>query len=178
MSCSPFEASQTQICVIGNCIFRIFKFHDGSLKMSHQTKVDKMLTCHSWATDNRIVAGSRDCKILVIESGELMLEMSYHIPHAGMGLPNPEISAITAFDAGFLLGLDSGVVVIFKKTEDAYYYKKTREITLEESPIATICLNIHDEIAVVTLRNSQIFKLTFEGDSQVFEINIVRRNQV
>ncbi|KAI8907297.1 hypothetical protein EDD86DRAFT_219376 [Gorgonomyces haynaldii] len=167
MSCSPFEATQTQLCVAGSSIFRIYKFHDNSLKMSHQTKVDKLIRCVSWVNDNRIVAGTKESRILVIEAGELMVEMTYQLPQAGLGIPSPEVSAIEAYDNGLLIGLDTGVVVSFRKTDDQYYYKKNREIALEEASVSQIALNPHDEMAVVTLKNNQIYKLTFEGDSQV-----------
>jgi hypothetical protein len=42
MSNSQFETHMTQICVTGDSLFRTFRLHEGSLKLTHQLKFDQV----------------------------------------------------------------------------------------------------------------------------------------
>lgn len=97
---------------------------------------------------------------MIYEGGDLILEMSYVV--AKQESHAAEISAIEAFETGFMLGLDSGVVVIFKKTDDHYMYMKMNEIRLEDSGVSWFTFSPHQELAVISLANSQLYKIHIE----------------
>ncbi|KAJ3327353.1 Cilia- and flagella-associated protein 57 [Blyttiomyces sp. JEL0837] len=166
MTCNPFDLTTTQVCVTGNSLFRIFKYTEGNFKLLNQQKPDKNLVCHCWINDVRIVAGTEDSKLLVFESGDLILEISYLVPStSNLHSTTPSITAVTSFAGGIIAGTSTGVCVLFEKTDDSYLYKKNKEFVLEESNVGCIALSPSDDMAVCTLSNSQIYLITLDADS-------------
>ncbi|KAL2916411.1 hypothetical protein HK105_204167 [Polyrhizophydium stewartii] len=176
MSCNHHDMSTTQVCVTGNGLFRVFRLVEGTFKMAHQNKMDKNIMCHSWVNETRVVAGTQDSKILIFDAGELVLEISYVIPHNSTGLI-PSINTIMCFSSGLVVGLSTGVGVLFDKTDDSYYYKKSKEFLLEEAEISSIAMSPHEDSAVITMKNSQIYTITFEADTKGEEIKSDRLAQ-
>lgn len=165
MSVSPFEGS-IQICVIGVALFRIFKFADG-LKLAHQTKIEKHLTCHAWIDESTVAVGTFDSKILVIRNGDCILEMTYQLPH----IESSPCSSLAIHGNGMLLGLENGIMVFFQRTEDQYYYKKISEVMLEEARISEIAISPQEECAIISLSNAQIYKITMENGIVHYNFN-------
>eukprot|EP00842_Homolaphlyctis_polyrhiza_P003989 jgi/Hompol1/4591/HPOL_003747-RA len=166
MTCNHHDSSNSQICVTGNNLFRVFRFVEGIFKMAYQSKTDKNILCHAWVSENRVVAGTQDAKILIYEAGELILEISYVVPQANNPVSTPAINTISIFSSGLLIGLNTGVGVLFDKTDDSYHYKKSKEFLLEETEISSVALSPHEDSAVVTLKNSQIYMVTFDADTK------------
>jgi hypothetical protein len=171
--CPFFESQQTHICVSGNSLFRVYKFNEPIVKLSHQTKIEKVVSSHSWINENRIAAATVDCKILLIENGDIIFEMSYVLPHAGMGLRSPEIKCIGTLHEGLIIGLDTGVAVLFQKTDDSLMYKKVNELLVDEAAIKCIGLNIHRDCMLLSLENNEIFNVSFESGNSVFVSKLV-----
>ncbi|KAI8846622.1 hypothetical protein BC829DRAFT_419019 [Chytridium lagenaria] len=77
-----------------------------------QSKHPSNLLCHCWINDVRIVAGTEDSKILVFDSGDLILEISYVVPMSGtVQTRPPTIQTVTAFAGGIIAGTSTGVTV-------------------------------------------------------------------
>ncbi|KAI8930320.1 WD40-repeat-containing domain protein [Entophlyctis helioformis] len=176
MTCNHHDPINTQICATGNNLFRIFRFVEGVFKMAHQNKMDKNILCHSWVNESRIVAGTQDSKILIFDAGELVLEISYVIPHSGNSII-PAVNTIMSFSSGLIAGLSTGVGVLFDKTEDTFFYKKSKEFLLEEAEISCIALGPHEDTAVVTMKNSQIYNVSFDADTKGDEVKCDRLAQ-
>ncbi|RXN00688.1 Cilia- and flagella-associated protein 57 [Acipenser ruthenus] len=67
----------TQICVTGNGVFKLFRYAEGSLKQSSFQKLEgQNILCHAWVSEERVIAGTETAKLLVFESGDLRWEMS------------------------------------------------------------------------------------------------------
>ncbi|KAJ3101659.1 Cilia- and flagella-associated protein 57 [Phlyctochytrium planicorne] len=166
MTCNPFDLSSTQVCLTGNSIFRIYRYQEGNFKLINQQKPDKNLLCHCWINDVRIVAGTDDSKILVFDSGDLILEISYVVPLTGtVQNRSPTIETVTSFAGGIIAGTSTGVCVLFERTDDNYLYKKNKEFLLEDSEVSCIALSPAEDMAVCTLGNSQIYLITMDADS-------------
>ncbi|KAI8618896.1 WD40-repeat-containing domain protein [Chytriomyces sp. MP71] len=164
MTCNPFDANNTLICVTGNLIFRIFKFTEGNFKLVNQQKPDKNLICHCWISEVRVIAGTEDSKLLVFDAGDLILEISYVFP-GNVSMKTPSIQTVTQFSGGIMAGTSTGFCVLFEKTEDNFLYKKNKEFLLEENAVRCIAMNPTDDMAVCTLSNSQIYVVTLDADS-------------
>ncbi|ORY53581.1 hypothetical protein BCR33DRAFT_3766 [Rhizoclosmatium globosum] len=69
----------SQICVIGNGIFKMFRYAEGSLKPFLFQKFEaRNFLCHCWTADERIVIGTDDSRILICEAnGELKNEIAF-----------------------------------------------------------------------------------------------------
>jgi hypothetical protein len=66
----------TQICVVGHGIFKMFRYNDSTLKLSQSLKQEQFnFTCHSWISDDRLLAGTDQGKLFVIQNGEILHEI-------------------------------------------------------------------------------------------------------
>ena len=174
MSNNQYDQENTHIAVSGNGLLRIYRFTDSIFKLQQQIKADKNILHHSWVNESRLVAATQDSKILIIDSGELVLEISYLVPSLDSNLSTPSINTIGTFSSGFLIGLNTGVGVLFEKTDDNYFYKKGKEFLLEDSEISSIAISPHEDSAIIALKNSQIYQVVFESDSKSNEVKVER----
>lgn len=74
MSFNPQD--NTQLCVVGNTIFRHFRYSEGNLKpFSFQKLEPQNYLCHAWVTEERIVVGTDNGRLLIFEAGEMKSEI-------------------------------------------------------------------------------------------------------
>lgn len=67
----------TQLCVVGNGIFKLFRYSEGNLKQFAFQKMEPQnFLCHTWLSDERVIAGTDTGRLLLFESGELKNEFS------------------------------------------------------------------------------------------------------
>ncbi|KAH6580918.1 hypothetical protein BASA60_002664 [Batrachochytrium salamandrivorans] len=180
MSCHTHDPKHIQVCVTGNCLFRIFRIVDGGFKLSHQTKIDKNLLCHAWVNDSRIIAGTQDSKILVFDTGNFVLEIAYTMPQpisndAFSSQPwqyasIPAVNTITVLSTGIFTGLSTGTGVLFEKTDDSDLYRKSKEFLFDEAEICCVSFDPQEETAFVAMKNSQIYTVSLESDIKGEEI--------
>ncbi|KAJ1558669.1 Cilia- and flagella-associated protein 57 [Nowakowskiella sp. JEL0078] len=160
MSCNPFDVN-TQICITGASLYRIFKFTEGIFKLFHQQKPERTLLCHSYISDVRVISGSDDGHILIFEGGDLLHEFAY-TSHRNL---NSSLLTIAVISSGVLIGTSNGLCVQFEKTDDATLYKKVKEYYTDDSSVGTIAVGFSEDMAVCTLQNSQIFLVLLDSDS-------------
>ncbi|KAJ3324219.1 Cilia- and flagella-associated protein 57 [Boothiomyces sp. JEL0866] len=182
MSTNPIDAGPTQIILTGNNLFRQFRFQDGFLKLIHQSKLDNDVKCHAWYSDAIIVCGTGKGDILVYENGELASELSYAYPLIiNNGVleqpPKPSITAITAFSSGIFIGLNTGLIVYYEKINESPYFKKKKEVLIDEGEIATFAWNAKQDRLLVTMKTSQIFIMNIEFDAKGISIRFDRLGQ-
>lgn len=106
------------------------------------------------------------------ENGELASELTYTYPLViNNGVleqpPKPSITAITAFSSGILVGLNTGQIVFYEKINESPYFKKKREVLIEEGEVATFAWNAKQDRLLVTMKTSQIFVMNIEFDTKV-----------
>ena len=76
----------TQLCVVGNGIFKLFRYSEGNLKQFAFQKMEPQnFLCHAWVSDERIIAATDTGKLLLFESGELRNE--FHVGSSSANLP-------------------------------------------------------------------------------------------
>ena len=74
MSFNPQD--NTQVCVSGVGLLRLYHYGEGALKRTSAAKVEGIaLLCHAWVSGARVVAGTDTGRLLMIESGELRWEL-------------------------------------------------------------------------------------------------------
>lgn len=77
-----FQASfnpqdNTQLCVVGNGIFRNFRYSEGNLKAFNFQKMEPQnFLCHAWVSEERVVVGTDTGKLLLFENGEIKNEFN------------------------------------------------------------------------------------------------------
>ncbi|XP_029504163.1 cilia- and flagella-associated protein 57 [Oncorhynchus nerka] len=145
----------TQICVSGNGVFKLFRYAEGALKQSNFLKLESHnFLSHTWMSEERVIAGTETGRLLVFESGDLRWEMSVTTKPATQEADRqlerrkpeevksegaaparmPRITAITSYSKGFACSAGPGTVCLFEKTEEKDNYRKTREIRIPADP--------------------------------------------
>ncbi|MCJ8731889.1 hypothetical protein PDJAM_G00204930 [Pangasius djambal] len=173
----------TQICVSGNGVFKLFRYVDGSLKQTNSAKLETQnILSHAWMSEERIIAGTETGRLLVFESGDLRWEMSVaskiteqeterqkedEAPSAPALMPR--VTVIKAYSKGFACSAGPGTVCLFEKTEEKDSYRQIREIKIppdpcsnepsqaEQQEIATMCISPSEETLATSTDRGQIY---------------------
>ncbi|CAL1538634.1 unnamed protein product [Lymnaea stagnalis] len=184
----------TQLCVVGNTVFKYFRYSEGNLKPFNFQKTEPQnYLCHAWVSEDRIIVGTDSGKVLLFEAGELKKEFNL-VPADWLiedsSMPGKiNTTAIVSYSKGFACAFGYGTVFLFEKTEDKDFFKKSREITIPPDPCNNQdpflnqqqlfnCLTISpsEEVLVGSTDQSQLFYLTLssadlsKGDQASFEV--------
>lgn len=77
VSFNPYN--NMQLCVSGYGVFKLFRYSEGALKQSSFSKVETFnFLCHTWLSEERVIAGTDTGRLLVFESGDLRREISWN----------------------------------------------------------------------------------------------------
>ena len=62
-----------QICVTGQCVFKLFRYLENNLKQFGNQKSDTSCNyiCQAWLNQERLLVGTESGKILLFDNGEL-----------------------------------------------------------------------------------------------------------
>lgn len=180
----------TQLCVVGNGIFKLFRYSEGNLKQFAFQKMEPQnFLCQAWVSDERIIAGTDSGRLLLFESGELKSEFHVgggganasaptrqsmaSVPESGVSQDAPpQVTCIIAFSKGFICSGGAGTVHLFEKTEEKDFYKKAREIKipvdtqspdpqlLENQEIVNLTVSPSEETLVCSTKTSQLYCIT------------------
>ena len=67
----------TQLCVVGNGIFKLFRYTEGNLKQFAFQKMEPHnYLCQAWVSDERVIVGTDNGKLFLFEAGELKNEFN------------------------------------------------------------------------------------------------------
>merc|ERR1711937_767757 len=90
----------TQVSVVGNGIFKLFRYSETTLKPFAYQKLDPYdYLCHAWVEEQRVVVGTKEGKILIFDGGELKVE---HLnTHGPQKILNP-INSVIPYSKGFI----------------------------------------------------------------------------
>lgn len=143
----------TQLCVTGNQIFKLFRYTDGNLKQFGYQKSDPQnCLSHSWISEERVLVGTETGRLLMFESGEVKLDFAAEMPTGSIAEPRASranmgddsmseiktktspVTSIVAYSKGFACACDLGTVHLFEKIEDKDFYKKVRVIKIALDP--------------------------------------------
>ncbi|KAL8584312.1 hypothetical protein ACOMHN_014731 [Nucella lapillus] len=183
----------TQLCVVGNTIFRHFRYSEGNLKPFNFQKMEPQnYLCHAWVSEERIVVGTDNGRLLLFEAGELKNEITVGKDDKGgeEGASTlPQITAIVAYSKGFACACGPGTVFLFEKTDDKDFFKKSREIKIpldssnsadpakpQQQVIKCLTVSPSEETLVASTDQAQLYYLTLssadigKGDQATFEV--------
>ncbi|RKO87723.1 WD40-repeat-containing domain protein [Blyttiomyces helicus] len=106
-----------QLCAVGNGVFKLFRYQDGTLKAFSFQKVEpKNYLCHCWVPEDRIVVGTEDGKLFLFESNG---EQRAEIQHLHSSTLTPiRIQALLGYSKGFICGGSGGSVAIYERNDE------------------------------------------------------------
>ncbi|KAM9530529.1 cilia- and flagella-associated protein 57-like [Salvelinus alpinus] len=186
VSLNPYD--NTQICVSGNGVFKLFRYAEGVLKQStfHKQETHNFLS-HAWMSEERVIAGTEAGRLMVFESGDLRWDMSVTTkttmsqdPDSAEGNDEetpqlPRVTAITAYSKGFACSAGPGTVYLFERTDDKDNYRKTREIRIppdqcshdpshaEQQQIVSLVISPSEETVVTSTDRGQLYSITLSS---------------
>jgi hypothetical protein len=111
--------------------------------------------------DERLIVSTEDCRLILYENGEPIADLVY-TNEMGKTLNSP-ITALVPISSGVICGSKDGLVFVYEKVEEPYYFRKSKEIFLEENEINALCISPAEDSAVCTLKNNQIYSVSFSG---------------
>ena len=167
ISLNPSDS--TNVCVSGQNVFKLYRFADNSLKQLAFQKLDQHhFRSHAWLGEDRIIAGTANGHLLLLEAGELKNEFSL-FPDDKMPA-DTNVEFLVPYSRGFICAA-GGSVHIFDKADDSKQYKKQREEVLPtDLPVSQFIKSIsvspsEDYIAVVT-NQSQLYTMVLSHTDQ------------
>ncbi|KAL9646644.1 hypothetical protein ABK040_010756 [Willaertia magna] len=135
ISINPF--SYWQFASTGPNDMKIWRFTEGELKHLDPVGSEKYtFKCHSWFDDEKLLVGTEEGHILIIEGKNVIKTISNVHPNSS------GINCIEAVDRGFICGGENGYFSVFERTYDSEYfnhYKKFR--TFEKQKIIGLCVS-------------------------------------
>ncbi|XP_052403711.1 cilia- and flagella-associated protein 57 [Carassius gibelio] len=174
----------TQICVSGNGVFKIFRYAGETLKQSSTFKTDTHhFLCHTWVSTEQVVAGTDAGQLMMFESGRQRWEMNVtpvqklysqsEKPDCNETFTTlPRVTAIVGYSNGFACSAGPGTVCLFEKREEEEQYKKTREIKIppelfsndpssaEQQEISTLCISPSEETLAASTDRAQLYSIS------------------
>ncbi|KAK5913161.1 hypothetical protein CesoFtcFv8_002970 [Champsocephalus esox] len=179
--------NNTQLCVSGGGVLKLFRYSEGALKQSSSPKVESIFfLCHSWVTEERVIAGTDSGRLLVFESGDLRREINTSAQETDRqvamkkmkdsdvdeGVSVPRITAILSCSKGFICSYGAGTVCLFEKTKEDGY-RRTRDIRIpadssdltpaESQLIDTMCLSPSEETLVLSTDRGQLYSFSLSS---------------
>ncbi|XP_072275438.1 cilia- and flagella-associated protein 57 [Pyxicephalus adspersus] len=173
----------TQICVTGHRVFKLFRYIEGNLRQTNFQKVEAQnFLCQAWLSEDRVICGTDMGRLCLWESGDLRWEQNIN----GRGAQSSEdgriisaidsansfpvrINAILAYSKGFLCSGGPGKVCMFEKVEEKELYKRGRNIRIpqdehssdpslsDQQDVLCMCLSPSEETVLVSTNKSQLY---------------------
>ncbi|XP_053495458.1 cilia- and flagella-associated protein 57-like [Ictalurus furcatus] len=150
----------TQICVSGNYVFKIFTLENNSLNQTSSFEMDlQNIMSHAWMSEDCIILGTETGKLLMLKAGHW---------HKMRRPSERRITAITQYSEGFACAAGPGLVYLYEKIEE-YSYRNTKQLRIPQDPcssqpsqseqqeITTICLSPSEETLAISTRQGQIY---------------------
>ena len=162
VSINPNDA--TEICVIGETIFKVYRYAEGILRPIRFNLPNRDYKVHTWIASSCIALGTAEGHIYIAHEGNLLQEIRFE----------QSIECIVSLPKGFLVGGQQGLIAIYDQLNaDARKenYTLKRKFILPDSEICVQTLvtsTSFDDLLVRTAKN-QIFKVslaTTESDKK------------
>ncbi|XP_043941309.1 cilia- and flagella-associated protein 57 [Protopterus annectens] len=180
----------TQLCVTGNNVFRLYRYAEATLKQTSFQKMEgQNFLCHAWVSEDHVIAGTEAGKLYLFESADVRWEMNLRqesSPHDTSRTAEhseresqltllPRVTALVTYSKGFACSAGPGTVILFEKTEEKEFYRKNREIRIpqdqhsydpaqsELQEITTLCVSPSEETLLASTNQSQLYSISFSS---------------
>lgn len=74
-------ADNTLVSAVGDCIFKLYRYTEGSLKQVAFQKAQPIpIRCHVWLTEDKLVIGTETGHVMIYHGGELRQDLELQLP--------------------------------------------------------------------------------------------------
>ncbi|OAF69544.1 WD repeat-containing protein [Intoshia linei] len=176
----------TQVCIIGQGVFKIYRYNENAFKQVSFQKIEiQEFTCHSWLADDRLAIGTLTGKILIFDCGELKVELDCTTMSEleekqaklldTFALGTGQINFIMAYGKSLMVSCGNGLIQYFEKSEikDGINYRRGRQYIIPKDTtnydsssnlrhnINSIGLSPQESLFVCSTDTKQIFTAQF-----------------
>lgn len=159
ISINPFDA--TEISVIGDGLFKIFRYSEGLLRSIRTTCPIADFNAHIWLQNNAIALGTSHGKVFIALDGALIQELDFS--------PNSSIISMVNITKGFVAAGAHGTIVLYSQvfqevTKDGFEIKKRMQLPEQDSNIQTVSVSSSYSNIIISSEKNQIFRISMEDD--------------
>lgn len=171
----------SQVSIVGNGIFRLFRLVENTLKPSPPKLEQKNVLCHTWTLDERVVCGTGEGKVYIFETnGELKYEFLHAtlVPNpTGTPLPTPQqIHAISSFSKGILVAGGGGLVTLYERGDllsGKELFRKSRNYTLPDPlTITKLSISPSEEAFVCQSESNQLYHSQITSEPKLDQMSL------
>ncbi|KAL0484427.1 flagella-associated protein [Acrasis kona] len=151
LSMNPY--SYWQLATTGPECIKIFRYTEGELKYFDPVQDSNKYTymCHAWFAENKLVVGTGQGHILVVDGQQVVKEITNAHP-GGYG-----ILCIEAVHRGFICAGDGGYFSVFERTYDSEHFNHYRKFrTHERTKILDLCISKREDHVICCYENNQL----------------------
>ncbi|XP_019854181.1 PREDICTED: cilia- and flagella-associated protein 57 [Amphimedon queenslandica] len=148
----------TQVCIVGEKVFKLYRYSEGAFKQFAFTKIEpQTYLCQAWLSEDRLILGTDSGKVQLFEGGDLKNEFivsaetvatpSSNASKSSTPQTRPSIVpplnqfpvySLLSYTKGFMCTSGSGTVHLFEKTEEKNNFKKVRSVSIWVDPLTGI----------------------------------------
>ena len=155
----------TNVCVTGQGILKMFRYTEGNIKQLAFQKVEENFLAQTWLPDDGIVCGTESGKVLLFHGNELKTEIPLH----------ERVTCLAPLAIGFLCGTASGNVLLYARG-DGRDYSLMREASVpvepgRMQPIHHIAVTPSEENMMCSTGLRQLYTMPLtEADADVLQV--------
>lgn len=157
------------MCSTGPGALRIWRFQDKELKQTDpvpkRSNKDYHYSCHAWFDDERIVVGTQEGDVLVVEGVELKKVIAN--VHGGPQDAPLSIWSIFSVGRGFVCGGDEGAFSVYERTYDNEFFgcyknfhtpdrRRIVDISIAPNEENLVCCYDNNELSLFSLANIDV----------------------
>lgn len=156
---NPFDA--TEISVIGDGLFKIFRYSEGFLRSIRTSCPVADFNAHIWLQSNSIALGTADGRILIALDGGLIQELDFS--------PNLAVNSMVNLASGFVAAGSHGSIVSYSQLfqdvrKDGYEVKRRIQFPEQELNIQSVSASASLSSVIISSDKNQIFRVSLEED--------------
>eukprot|EP01065_Artemidia_motanka_P003519 TRINITY_DN11686_c4_g1_i1.p1 TRINITY_DN11686_c4_g1~~TRINITY_DN11686_c4_g1_i1.p1 ORF type:complete len:1358 (+),score=552.17 TRINITY_DN11686_c4_g1_i1:68-4141(+) len=165
------------MCTSGPSSLRIWRFQDKELKavdpVPKRNTKDYHFTCHAWFDEDRVIVGTQEGDVLVVDGSELR-KVIVNVFGTSGDTPTA-VWAMYSVGRGFICGGDGGAFAVYERTYDSEYFqcykifttptkRKIIDISISPSEESLVCCYDNNELSLFGLTNIDVMDHEKEED--------------
>lgn len=166
----------SQICVIGNGIMKMYRYADGVLKNYLTLKQDiHHFISHAWLPDEKLVAGNNKAELFLIQNCEILAEYKLN-ENPNLDEASGNVYSILPYSKGFIAACGKGKAYLYEKIDDPKeFFAKKCDLKIpidqysndptktEDQSITSMCISPSEETLLCVTNWQQIYQLVFSN---------------
>jgi len=167
--CSFNPQDSSQVCVIGDGVFKFFRLQEGTFK-SIPNQLSKLreasnqnYVCHAWVQpQDRLVVCSESGDALLFDNGG---EFKMVLPCSPQEMGS--LRCIASYSKGFVTGGDNGIIRVYEHSDDVKeVYKSSKQVKVggdggqSAGSVTALAVSLSEEMLAVATSSSQLLQVS------------------